>query len=78
MTHTLRITNVEDAVMDELSRRATKHGRSLEDEHRAILLRGLEMEPSSFDDLAAKLREVLAGRNHTPSQKLMKESREER
>ena len=78
MTHTLRIRNVEDAVMDELSRRAAKHGRSLEDEHRAVLLRGLEMETSSFDDLAGKLRDILAGRIHTPSEELMRESREER
>lgn len=78
MTHTLRIRNVENAVLDELSRRAAKHGRSLEDEHRAILLRGLEMEISSFDDLAEKLRDILADRGHTPSEELMRESREER
>lgn len=78
MSHTLKVTNIDDAALDELSRRAAQHGRSLEDELKAILLRGLEMESSSFDDLASKLRHVLAGRGHTPAEELMNEGRGER
>ena len=78
MSHTLKVRNIDDAALDELSRRAAQHGRSVEDEHKAILLRGLEMESSSFDDLAGKLRHILAGRGHTPSEELMNEGRGER
>lgn len=78
MSQTLRLDNVDDAVVDELTKRASRHGRSLEDEHRAILLRGLEMDSSTFDELSKRLRELLTGRRHTPSEELMRESREER
>ena len=78
MPRTLKIDNVEDEVVERLSHRAARHGRSLESEHRAILIQGLDMEASSLDAQADKLRELLQGRHHTRSETLLRESREER
>jgi plasmid stability protein len=78
MPRTLKVENVEDEVVERLSHQAARHGRSLESEHRAILLKGLDMEISPFDLLAEKMRKLLEGRRHTPSEVLLRESREER
>lgn len=61
-----------------LKRRANRNGRSAEAEHRDILRQALagDAEPS-FDDLAAELRAVTAGRRHTPSEVLLREGRDE-
>ena len=62
-----------------LKRRAARHGRSAEAEHREILRHALagEAEPS-FDDLAAEFRALTAGRKHTPAELLLREGRDER
>jgi antitoxin FitA len=62
-----------------LKRRAVRHGRSTEAEHREILRQALatEAEPS-FDKLAAELRKLTRRRKQTPSEFLLREGREER
>jgi plasmid stability protein len=62
-----------------LHRRAARHGRSTEAEHREILRQALlnEVEPS-FEKLAADLRELTRGRKQTPSEVLLRGGREER
>jgi plasmid stability protein len=77
MPQTLKIDNVDDVPVEQLSDRALKHGRTVEAEHRAILTEALNAS-ASFDDLAAKLRTRLGGRHHTPAEELLRESREER
>ncbi len=79
MPGNLHVRNLEDDLILRLKRRAARHGRSAEAEHREILRQALasEVEPS-FDDLAAKLREMTRGRKHTPTEVLMREGREER
>ena len=77
MPQTLKVDNVDDAIVEMLSDRAASHGRTVEAEHRAILTDALKMK-SSFDELAARMRDMLAGRRHTPSELLLHESREER
>lgn len=77
MARTLKLDNVDDALVARLSDRAASHGRSLEAEHRAILEQALQAG-ADFEDLAAKLRNLLGGRKHTPSEDLMREGREER
>lgn len=77
MPQTLKIDNVEDALVERLSDRALRHGRTVEDEHHAILAQALDAK-SSFEELAAKLRSMLEGRRHTQSEVLLRESREER
>ncbi|HEY2617288.1 MAG TPA: plasmid stabilization protein [Acetobacteraceae bacterium] len=71
--------NLDDALILSLKRRAARHGRSAEAEVREILKLVLAEEPeASFDDLAAELRALTAGRTHTPSENLLRESRDER
>lgn len=77
MPRTLKIDNVDDAVIEKLSNRARDHGRTIEAEHRAILTEALDAK-TSFSELAAKLRSMLEGRHHTPSEILLRESRDER
>nr|WP_294512044.1 hypothetical protein [uncultured Rhodopila sp.] len=54
-------------------------GRSAEAEVRSILSQALssESEPT-FDELAEAMRQLTAGRTHTPAEVLLRESREER
>jgi len=62
-----------------LRRRAARHGRSAEAEVRDILRRALSSEDeASFEDLAAELRALTAGRRHTPAEVLQREGRDER
>lgn len=75
----LHVRNVDDAVALALKRRASQNGRSAEAEHRAILQRAL------IDDRRAEAFRVMdeirartAGILQTPSEVLMRESRDER
>ncbi len=79
MSGNLHVRNLEDSLITRLKRRAARHGRSTEAEHREILRQALsaEVEPA-FDELAAKLRRLTEGRKHTPSEELMREGRAER
>jgi plasmid stability protein len=79
MAGSLLVRNVEDEIIVRLKRRALRHGRSAEAEHREILRQILREEPeASFDDLAAQLRAMTARRPQTPSERLLREDRDER
>jgi plasmid stability protein len=73
------VRNLDDELIKRLKRRAARHGRSTEAEHREILRQALaaEGEPS-FDQLAAELRKLTASRKQTPSEVLLRRAREER
>jgi plasmid stability protein len=75
----LHVRNLDDDLVAKLKRRAARHGRSAEAEHREILHQALsaEVEPS-FWDLASELRALTEGRKHTPSEVLIREGRDER
>ncbi len=79
MPSSLHVRNLDDALVAKLKRRAARLGRSAEAEHREILKQALsaEIEPS-FWDLAADLRALTEGRQHTPSEILVREGRDER
>lgn len=79
MAGNLQVRNLDDDLIVRLKRRAARHGRSAEAEHREILRQALssEVEPS-FVELAAKLREMTKHRRQTPSEKLMREGRQKR
>jgi plasmid stability protein len=79
MARSLSVRNLDDDLITRLKRRAARHGRSAEAEHREILRLALagESEPS-FDDLAAEFRAMTAGRKHTPAEMLLREGRDER
>jgi plasmid stability protein len=74
----LHVRNLEDDLIVRLKRRAARHGRSTEAEHREILRQALaaEVDPS-FEQLAAELRRLTAGRQQTPSEILLREGRDE-
>ena len=75
----LSVRNLQDDTMARLKRRAARHGRSAEAEARAILAHALIGEAElGFDDLAAELRALTAGRRHTPAEDLQREGRKER
>lgn len=71
--------NLDDDLIARLKRRAARHGRSTEAEHREILRQALatDVEPS-FDTLAAELRKLTRHRKQTPAEVLLRESREQR
>jgi plasmid stability protein len=75
----LHVRNLDDELIAKLKRRAARHGRSTEAEHREILRQALagEDEPS-FDQLAAELRKLTKRRKQTPSEILLREGRDER
>jgi antitoxin FitA len=75
----LHVRNLDDDLIARLKRRAARHGRSTEAEHREILRQALaaEVEPS-FDTLAAELRKLTRQRKQTPSEVLLREGRKER
>ena len=75
----LHVRNLEDELILRLKRRAARHGRSTEAEHREILRLALagDAEPS-FDTLAAELRKLTQGRKQTPSEVLQRDGRAER
>ena len=79
MSGSLQVRNLDDELILRLKRRAARHGRSTEAEHREILRQALasEVEPS-FLDLAAELRALTKGRRHTPAEELLREGRDER
>lgn len=79
MSASLSVRNLDPETVRRLKRRAAAHGRSAEAEVREILRASLagEAEPT-FDDLAAELRALTAGRRHTPSEDLLREARDTR
>ena len=79
MAGNLHVRNLDDDLIARLKRRAARHGRSTEAEHREILREALAVEVDPcFETLAAELRKLTAGRKHTPSEILLREGRKER
>lgn len=75
----LHVRNLDDELVARLKRRAARHGRSTEAEHREILRQVLSGDNAvSFEDLAAQVRKLLEGRKHTPSELLIREDRDKR
>ena len=79
MSAILSVRGLEPDLVQRLKRRAARHGHSAEAEVRAILRQTLANEAEvGFDDLAAELRALTAGRHHTPSEDLLREGRDSR
>ncbi len=76
------LRNLDAALKQRLRERAARNGRSMAAELRAIVseaLREAEPDPNAeFKLLAAELRALSAGRPQTPSEVLLRESRDER
>jgi plasmid stability protein len=79
MAGNLHVRNLDDDLIARLKRRAARHGRSTEAEHREILRQALAVEAEpSFETLAAELRELTKGTKQTPSEVLLREGRDAR
>jgi plasmid stability protein len=79
MPRSLHVRNLDDDLVARLKRRAARHGRSAEAEHREILRQALAGEQEGdFRQLLAEVRKLTAGRKHTPSEVLVREGRDER
>jgi len=80
----LHVRNVDDEIVVRLKERAVRHGRSAEAEHREILKDVLDSEAQAetrkklWLARADAFRASLEGRHHTPSEELLRESRDER
>ena len=79
MAGNLHVRNLDDDLIARLKRRAARHGRSAEAEHREILRQALigDVEPS-FETLAADLRKLTRRRKQTPSEVFLRQGRQER
>jgi antitoxin FitA len=79
MPGNLHVRNLDDDLIARLKRRAVRHGRSTEAEHREILRQALakEGEPP-FEKLASDLRKLTRRRPQTPSEVLLREGRRQR
>ena len=76
MPGNLHVRNLDDELIARLKRRAARHGRSTEAEHREILRLALANEDdTSFEKLAAELRKLTRTRKQTPSEVLQREGR---
>ncbi len=79
MAGNLHVRNLAPQLIARLKRRAARHGRSVEAEHREILRQALAGEGEvAFDKLAAQLRQMAAARQQTPSEELLRQGRDER
>jgi plasmid stability protein len=74
----LLVRNVPPDIVEALKRQATRHGRSAEAEHRAILEGALKTGRASFRATAAALREETSGRIDGQSADLIREDRDRR
>ena len=79
MAGNLHVRNLDDDLIARLKRRAARHGRSTEAEHREILRLALAGDiETSFETLAADLRQLTRRRKQTPSEDLLREGRKQR
>jgi plasmid stability protein len=79
MASSLLVRNVDEELVARLKRRAARHGRSAEAEHREILRQALAGDADkSFWELAAEVRKRTEGTEQIPSEILLREGRDER
>jgi len=69
------LQDVDATVLGRLSERARRHGRSLEDETKAILARAALNDLDGAAEFAARMRARLSGRRHSNSADLVAEDR---
>jgi antitoxin FitA len=74
------LRNLDESLKQRLRERAASHGRSMSAELREIVSVALSQPElprnAEFRDLAARLRALSAGREQTPSEDLLRESRD--
>lgn len=79
MATSLLVRNLDEALVDQLKRRAVNNRRSTEAEHREILQQALNpCSDTAWDELAARIRALTPDVRQTPSEVLQREGRGER
>ncbi|HVP83312.1 MAG TPA: Arc family DNA-binding protein [Rhizomicrobium sp.] len=76
----LLVRDIPEEVVTALKRRAKRHGRSAEAEHREILREALKSSSDSFWNAADRFRQELEeeGRHFSDSAKIVREERDKR
>ncbi|CAN5408580.1 hypothetical protein BH10PSE2_BH10PSE2_25170 [soil metagenome] len=76
----VHIRDLGPETVKAINERAARHGRSAQAEYRAILDAAAKEEAEPFDwiKVSDEIRARSAGRKHTPSEILVRESRDER
>ncbi len=78
MGTSLHVRNLDEDLIRRLKRRAAANNRSMEAEHRAILSQVVTPAPDQdFEQRLAAFRSRTADRKHTPSEVLLRISRDE-
>ena len=74
------LRNLDDALKDKLRRRAAANGHSMSEELREIVREALTGRDrrAEFKKLSAQIRALSADRPQTPSEVLVRETRDER
>ncbi len=76
------LRNLDDALKEKLRRKAAHNGRSMSEELREIVREALSRRGpkhiAELKKLAAEIRALSAGRPQTPSEILVRETRDER
>ncbi len=72
------VRGVDENVLESLKEKAKENGRSLQAELQIILQRAAEVKTLNAQETARRIREALAGREHTDSVQLLREARENR
>jgi plasmid stability protein len=70
------LRDVDEAIVERLSERARRNGRTLEDETKAILLRAATADMETAREAAGRIRTSLAGRQHSDSAEIVAEDRQ--
>lgn len=79
MPTSLLVRNLDEALVEQLKRRAALNRRSTEAEHREILQNALKPNRDpEWDELAARIRALTPAGHQTPSEVLQREGRDER
>lgn len=72
----LLIRDLDEDTIERLKLRARRHGRSLQDEAKAILQAAATLSMREASDLAAHWQSKLAGRTYTDSAQAIRQDRE--
>lgn len=73
-----KVLHVDDETMAKLEMLARSHGLSVEDQLKAMVGRDLRQDRQALMEHLSEVRKRTAGRHHTPSEVLVRESRDER
>jgi len=69
------VCDLDTSIVERLTERAQRNGRSLEDEIRGILAVAAKRDMAAASESAERIRSALSGRQHSDSAELVAEDR---